>query len=165
MNTTTLTITHNIFLTREQRYGLFHGEDLEVIGVSVPVWIGSGITSEPAIEVFAKYLLKNKDERIFIRQNSGCYEVTIPPIELSPNLPLPDDMWDDLTQEQRDEWWQENEPNPSLINLLDIRDGGCGWLAFRQYSKLEKGTGAMGVLHVIHFVEIKDIVELEQSLS
>jgi len=164
MNMTTLTVSHNLFLTREQRYELFHGTDLEVVGVSVPVWIGNGQTTEPAIEVFAKYKLMNRDEKIFIRQHNGYYEITIPVIE-AVVPPMPDDIWNSLTQQQRDEWWAANDPNPSLINLLDIKDGGCGWLAFRQYSKLSKDTGSVGVLHVIHFVEIKDISDLEQSLS
>jgi hypothetical protein len=160
----TLTISHLVFLSREQRYNLFHGNDLEVIGVSVPVWLNKGESSEPAIEVFAKYKLMNRDDRIFIRQKNGSYEVTVPPIEESPNDPLPDEIWNVLTPEEQDKWHIDNEPNPSLINLLDIKDGGCGWLAFRQYSKLEK-TSPVGALHVIHFVEIKDVTELEQSLS
>lgn len=164
MNMTTLTVSHNIFLTREQRYELFHGKDLEIIGVSVPVWINNGETTEPAIEIFANYKLMNRDEKIFIRQHNGCYEVTIPVMDTIVQ-PMPDDMWNSLTQEQRDQWWANNDPNPSLINLLDIKDGGAGWLAFRQYSKLSKNTGTVGTLHVIHFVEMKDISDLEQSLS
>lgn len=162
MNMTTLTVSHNVFLTREQRYDLFHGTDLEVVGVSVPVWINNGKTTEPAIEVFAKYKLMNRDDRVFIRQHNGYYEVTVPPMN-APVPSIPNDVWNSLSQEQREQWWTNNEPNPSLINLLDIKDGGAGWVAFRQYSKLNKGTA--DTLHIMHFVEIKEISVLEQSFS
>ena len=54
-----LTIHHNIHLTREQRYALHNGEDLNVIGVSIPIWLIKKGTSEPANEIFCRYYLKN----------------------------------------------------------------------------------------------------------
>ena len=162
---TTLTISHCIFLSRDERYRLFHGEDLTVTAVSTPVWIKDGETTEPAIEVFTKYKIMNRDERIFIRQHNGLYEITIPPLAVSPNQPLPDIIWNAMTQEQRNKWWLENESNPSLIKLLDIKDGGCGWLAFRQYSKLNKTNPSIGTLHVIHFVQIEDTKVLLDTLT
>jgi len=57
-----LTISHYIYLTKEQRYQIFNGEILEVVGVSVPVWFMGGNTSEPGKEVFSKYIIsKNLD--------------------------------------------------------------------------------------------------------
>ncbi|NIQ13767.1 MAG: hypothetical protein GTO02_04995, partial [Candidatus Dadabacteria bacterium] len=45
-----LVISHNLFLTKEQRYKWHDGEDLEVVGVSVPVWLDEKKSSEPATE-------------------------------------------------------------------------------------------------------------------
>jgi hypothetical protein len=58
----TLTVSHNIFLTKKQRYELSVVEStLEVIGISFPVWFYKGKTSEPAKEVFCKYILSIND--------------------------------------------------------------------------------------------------------
>ena len=50
----TLTISHYVYLNREQRYDIHDLKPVEVIGVSVPVWFNNGNTSEPAKEVFCK---------------------------------------------------------------------------------------------------------------
>ena len=55
----TLATSHNIYLTHEDRYALVKGQTVESVGVSVPVWFIKGTTSEPAVEVFCKYVLTN----------------------------------------------------------------------------------------------------------
>jgi hypothetical protein len=158
---TTLTISHSIYLTREQRYAWFNGENLEIVGVSVPVWSFKDITSEPAVEIFAKYKLINKQDRIYIQQNDEGYEVTIPQNPLEEYKPLPDDVWNSLSKEEQNIWYMSNEPYPSIFNILDIKDGGSEWLAFRQYSKVKNSKK---LLHLIHYVEIKPIEDLLRSI-
>ena len=51
----TLTVSHYIYLSREQRYELNDGKDIEIVGICVPVWFQKGNTSEPAQEIFCKY--------------------------------------------------------------------------------------------------------------
>ena len=78
----TLTISHYLYLDRDQRYGLHNGNSIEVIGVAVPVWFKKGNTSEPAPEIFCKYkLVNNKTGGNIIRNNQG-YTITMPHIEL-----------------------------------------------------------------------------------
>ena len=55
----TLTIHHNIFLTREERLSLHSGESIETIGYAIPVWTEGEATTEPAKEVFCRYYLLN----------------------------------------------------------------------------------------------------------
>lgn len=157
----TLSIAHNLYLTREQRYDWHQGKELTVIGVSVPVWFHGGVTSEPAAEVFSKYKLYAGDH-IFITHNKEGYEITIPPEPLAvPQFP-PDDIWNKLSKEEQEKWHNENEHQPSVKSLLDVKDGGSAWLAFRQYNKVKKNKK---FLHVIHFVEIKDMEVLIETLA
>lgn len=72
----TLTVSHYIYLTKEQRYDIHNGKEVSVIGTSVPVWFQKGTTSEPAQEVFCEYTLNNKDERKFIEAKNGAYFVS-----------------------------------------------------------------------------------------
>ena len=74
----TLTISHYIYLTREERYALFEGKRLETIGVSVPVWFRKGDTSEPTQEVFCKYTITNKLSFRSIVQNDEGYTLNLP---------------------------------------------------------------------------------------
>lgn len=58
-----LTISHNVFLTREERYALVGGKSIRKIGVSVPIWLKkSGKTDEPAEEIFCWYELHGGEE-------------------------------------------------------------------------------------------------------
>jgi hypothetical protein len=59
-----LTITHYLFLTREQRYALSVPEtEIEVIGCCTPVWIQNGVhLSKIAEEIFAKYRIRHCPE-------------------------------------------------------------------------------------------------------
>lgn len=159
---TTLAISHNIFLTRQERYDWYNGKDLEVIGVSSPIWFANNISSEPAMEVFAKYKLFNKQEKIFIHHNKTGYEIIAPKTPLITKEKISDEIWQSLTLEEQYIWRASVEPQPSITNLLDIKDGGSQWLAFRQYGKINKNNK---LLNLVHFVEIKSIEELTITLN
>lgn len=73
-----LTICHNIFLTKDERYELAEGGRVKVMGVSVPVWLlTSGKTTEPAEEVFCWYHIENSDKLKIATRKKG-YKMSLP---------------------------------------------------------------------------------------
>lgn len=55
-----LTIAHNIYLSREERYKLNEpNAEVSVVGITIPVWVRNTFTSEPAEEVISNYVIKN----------------------------------------------------------------------------------------------------------
>jgi len=151
----TLSITHNIFLTKEERYRLHQREPVETMGVSLPVWFYRGNTSEPAQEVFCKYFLTNKPENSPIVNMRVGYQINMPQKqELPPELQhLPPHITQSLGY---------NQEIMTTQNLLDVQDGGGEWLYFRQYNKVRKNRR---VFNVVHFVEIKPIEKLMETLT
>lgn len=81
-----LTMTHYLFLTRDQRYVLNVPEsELEVIGTCTPVWIHNGKHMvEHTEEVFCKYTIKHcpEEEKQTINITEDGFL-----IRLSPNMP------------------------------------------------------------------------------
>ena len=138
----TLATSHNIFLSRQQRYDLFNGKEMEVIGVSVPIWHYQGKTSEPGNEVFCKYKLIPCEYKIFVKHNSSGYDIHLPRKSYNP---------------------EENKTNPlTLKNILDYKDGGIEWIAFRQFGQAHRNKKPVVI---VNFVEIKNIEELEKTIS
>lgn len=161
MSNIILTISHNIFLTRDERYSLHEGEDLEVLGVSVPVWVYDGGTTEPASEIFCKYKLLNRERKVSIKTNPTCYEISIPKTSKVSPTGMPQSLWNNLSLEEK-QMWKYTESNLNLGTLLDITDGGSEFLVFKQYNKSRKRGLS---INLIHFVEIKDISELVENIS
>lgn len=157
---TTLTVHHNIYLTREERYKVAAGETVVVTGVCVPVWFQRDFTTEPAVEVFAKYHVV-PGQPLAVKQGPGGFAICLPPPP-PPPARVPDHVWNSLSKVDKDLWYERNEPGPSMSNLLDVRDGGCAFLAFRQMNNMERNKK---LLRLVHFVEIKDMKLLEASLS
>lgn len=147
----TLTISHYIYINREQRYALHAGESLEVVGISVPVWFHKGTTSEPAKEIFCKYKITNEAENR-----------AIIPTEEGFNINLPQKM-----DQDKDDTSEETKKAVALRlgtseNLLDYKDGGKEWLEFRQYNKVRQGENEF---NVVHFVEIKPDEILSDTIN
>ena len=156
----TLTISHYLYLDRDQRYGLHKGESVEVVGIAVPVWFKKGSTSEPAPELFCKYkLVNNKTGANIVRSTQG-YTITMPHIELigdekKKEDPEFDKMYDDVLKAYQKKVGTSDR-------LLDVEDGGVESVEFRFYHKVEIDKK---LHHVIHFVEIKPIDILVDTLS
>lgn len=159
---TTLAISHYLHLTKAERYAWQEGQAIDVVGVSVPVWFYKGISSEPAVEVFCRYRLLTSPDGILIKHAKDGYEVTIPQKPAREFVPLPDELWKILSPEEQEQWYKKNEEETSLKMLLDIKDGGGKFLAFRQYGKIRKNKK---ILNVVHFMEIKDIEDLMKTLA
>ncbi|MEI8270267.1 MAG: hypothetical protein WCG45_02770 [bacterium] len=131
----TLTIEHSVYLAKEQRYSLNNGEKITVEGFSVPVVFSRGNTSEPAKEVFCKYTLSNDGEEKEIKRIEEGYEINLQ---------------------------QKAENLPGSEILLDEEDGGKGKFIFSQLQKVSyKGNS----FNIIHFVELKKIETLLESLT
>lgn len=159
----TLAISHNIFLTRQQRYDLYNKQVIETIGVSVPVWFANGTTSEPANEVFCKYKLINNTEQTGIEFVKRGYDICLPQIETNYKLIEPTtDEWLKMTDIEKEKWFQETQKPLNCKNLLDLCDGGSEYLYYRTHQK--KIIKNMET-HVVHFIEIKTIESLLNSLS
>ena len=152
-----LTVYHSIHLTREQIYSLESGKDVVTVGVSVPTWFIKKITSEPANEVFCKYYLQNPKKEIPIKILEDGYQVTLPYREAKQYDPLAKSTHNDL-----DDMYFKSIKEISCKNLLDPPDGGCGFLNYRELNKV-KVRGKE--LNIMHYVVIKRIEELIQSMD
>lgn len=161
----TLAISHNIFLTKEQRYALHNRQDTEAVGISVPVWFIKGNTSEPAEEVFVKYLIKNcQEDQAYIKNIKSGYVVNVPqlPASYKPPERIPDDEWREMGVIRQELWYADNKAPASSNGLLDIKDGGGGYLSFKATSKTTKNNTAISV---VHFIEINSCEDLTETLD
>jgi len=160
----TLAISHHIFLTKEQRQSLVKGEELEAVGVSVPVWFEKGSTSEPAVEVFCQYKLTNQRDHFPIKRESRGYTINMPqlPADYKPPKKIPDEKWNLLPEEVKQQYHEKTKKPPTAENLLDEAEGGSGYLRFREYNKIKEGDK---VNNIVHYVEIMTVEELMESLS
>jgi hypothetical protein len=155
----TLVISHNIALTKEERYKLHLGETIDVIGVSVPVWFEKGNTSEPANEVFTIYRLTNKPESHVVKTNVSGYEINMPQQPEKDLEKVPPNIVESLGIQKE---------LPTSKNLLDIKDGGSEFIQFRQYAQsnlIIDGKKTKKPLNIVHCIEIRAIESLSRSLA
>jgi len=123
----TLTISHNIFLTKEERYKLTSKENIETIGISTPVWFSRGNTSEPAKEVFCKYTITNDETDAPISPTENGYRINLPKVI------------DDQSAEKK---------------LLDVSDGGAECLFYREFNKIYKPIH-YDIIHYVQIMPIE----------
>jgi hypothetical protein len=145
-----LCVSHNIFLTKEQRYSLYEGNNIEVVGVSVPVWFyNKNETNEPAIEVFCKYFLKceNKSFQKNIEISEEGYEIKL----------YKNNIFNGVSNKIKKYFKIKENNMPTAKSLLDIKDGGSEWLDFKVYDSTE-------YINIIHSIEIQKIENLFKSL-
>lgn len=157
----TLVISHNIALSKEQRYKLHNRETIDTVGVSVPVWFEKGNTSEPAQEVFVAYKLTNSTEDFAIKMTKDGYEINIP----QPNPELESQL-QSVNANVLEALGVQKEI-PTSKNLLDVGDGGSAYIQFRQFAKsglVIDGKKTKKTLSIVHSVEIRTNEELKQTL-
>jgi hypothetical protein len=143
----TLTISHHVYLSREDRYKLHNREDIEAIGVSVPVLFDKGNTSEPAREVFCRYKLTNNLPNRAITTFDAGYCINLPQLN---------------STEDQDDYSVFAAKYGSSERLLDIKDGGVEYSEFKQYHNAYIDGVAMTILH---YVEIKDLEYLIETIT
>lgn len=161
MSRLSLSISHHIFLTKEERYSLHQGVAIETIGASVPVWFYGRTTSEPAEEIFCQYIITNIKKRPCVISDVSGYTINIPSIPEDWVEPqLSNEKWRTMTPQQRNKWYEENKTPASSLNLLDPPEGGAQLMFTAQHIRHFQEHKAL----VTHTILIKDISELLESL-
>jgi hypothetical protein len=159
----TLSVSHSLFLTEKQRYDLHQGKTIKVIGVSMPVWFFKGSTSEPAEEVFCKYTLNNKKGNAYVQATkNNTYIINLPqvPDDYKEGI-LSNEQWRKMTGGEKSLWYKSNPIPLSSKKLLNTKDGGCQSLSFQIQHEINVDNTKS---NIIHFVLIKKIEELNESL-
>ena len=158
----TLIVSHNITLSRDERYRLHAGEAVATVGVSVPVWFDRGNTSEPAQEIFVKYKLTNQLDDFPVKTVRDGYEINMPQYDAE----LEDQLKNVDPETLRALGIQKELPTAK--NLLDVRDGGAQFLQFRQFTKttlVADGVNTKTPPSITHSVEPRTVEELKETLS
>lgn len=122
-----MTVTHYLFLSKEQRYALIVPEsEVEVIGIYTPVWINNGVhDSKFPEEIFAKYRIRHcpKYEEQTINIMEGGFF-----IRLSPNMPA---------------------------LLLDYQDGGTESIGITHSNFFNHKTKTVPIVHLLRIEDLK----------
>lgn len=160
----TLTIHHNIFLTREERIALHSGESLEVIGYAIPVWTEGDATTEPAKEVFCRYYLLNLKQDEMIKILDDGFEINIPNKISKPVKNISNEVWRKMNAQEKLIYSNLVGDSVTSLNLLDIADGGAGSIMYREHNKFEQEEDGE-MYSIIHFVTISAIDSLLCSID
>jgi hypothetical protein len=121
-----LTIAHNLFLTKEERYMMKNPlSEVETVGICLPVWVNGPVTSEPAEEVFCKYKLRNF---------------------ASPGI--------DAVHMNQDGFVLSLGGKSLWESILDVKDGGSGSIYLSHQSKLVNNEIEMLVIHYINIQDM-----------
>lgn len=127
-----LTIAHNIYLTREERYKLNEPDvELEVVGITLPVWIRSSFTSEPAEEVISKYKLRN-----FLKDTTDTVVL------------LDDGFIVSIDNKE------------TLRYLYDRKDGGNCSIYMTYQNRVQHKTQEVSVIHYINIQDVSVLGEI-----
>ena len=173
MKQITLSIVHNIYLNKEERYLLHRGKKITVVGSSLPVWFYKGDTSEPAEEVFCKYILTNKKGKKDVSPieiTKQGYKINLPQLPEGYKDPevLTDVQWRKMTNKQKSDWYDANAKPITSEKLLDYPDGGVKSLTFKvlEIKKIVSDDKKIKdyEINVFHIVLIKDYDDFKQSL-
>jgi|GEM_PF-3933210 len=159
-----LAISHQIFLTKEERYALVGGETINTVAYNVPVWFFQGATSEPATEVFCRYTICNKPTGADVKFATEGYKITIPhlPSDYQPLPQISNDEWRKLSMDDREKLHAQYSPPPHGKNLLDLKDGGSAYLRFQLQKKMKKDKK---FIDIVHYVTVQDMNALLCSLE
>lgn len=158
-----LIIHHNVCLSRHQRYALHAGEDIKIVGVSVPVWQHDKLTSEPAKEVFCNYYLKNPKTEVPAKILEDGYEISIPYRE-GIGLNITNEEWFELLKHnpnKLDAMYQQTIQEISSKNLLDLKDGGCGFLNYRESNKIKREKDYLSIVHYVCLSSLEELALFE----
>lgn len=162
---TTLSIIHNIFLTRKERYAIHEGKKVTTVGVSLPVWFRKGSTSEPAEEVFCEYTIINEAEVKPIQAKKNGYIINVPqlPGDYEPRS-LTNKKWRKMSLKERADWYNKNPVPVSSKSLLDLIDLGSKHLSFKITQDADASESEVD-FNILHFIVIQDQEVLKKSLT
>jgi len=164
-NKIALSVSHHIYLTESERYGLHHGATIQTVGVSIPVWFYKGTTSEPAVELFCDYTIVNRSadlSAVKTTEKNGYY-INIPqiPKDYKPPKKISDEEWRNLPPHKIKTYYQENKRPLCSTRLLNPIDGGGAYLAWRMNDIIKKDKKTV---YIQNFIQIRDVSELKDSL-
>lgn len=155
-----LEISHNIHLTKNQRYSINNGETVTTIGVALPVWLNNGAKMNIPEEVFCIYDLSSEDFNT-IEENHLGYRLKLPDDNECFNID--ENLWKLLNiQEQKKISLEKKMIPKNPQSLLDECDGGVKSLNYLINEK--RLTNNNRLIRVNHIIEISDIDELIKSL-
>jgi hypothetical protein len=152
-----LTIHHNIRLTRDERYSIHNNVKIIVVGTSIPVWCIGDKTSEPAKEIFCKYYIDNKKQEIPIQIISDGYMINLPNRPAKIPKIIDDERWRQLSVFEKEFYYSRWESEISSQNLLDIKDGGCQSLIYKEQNKIKKDENFINIMHYINIGMIENL--------
>lgn len=155
-----LSILHSIFLTPKEVENLISGEEVDAIGVSVPVWYYQGNTSEPAEEVFCKYKLKvsDKKESVSTLKNGHGYSINFPKLSSDyKEQVLSKEQITTMSKEELAKWHKDNPKTSNVNDLVSEKEK----TSFKQFVK-RKQKGKM--TNLIHCVELMSANKLLESM-
>lgn len=151
-----LSIQHNIYLTREQRYGLHNQLDISITGISIPVWqFENNKTSEPAKEVFCIYNISNPKIDKPIKILKDGFNIYLPNQIPTKNREISNEDWLKMSQEQREIYYTAMPREMSSSSLLDIQDGGSETLIYKETNKVNYNEEIMQIVHYVNMWDIK----------
>ncbi len=157
-----LSISHHLFLSQKERYFLHNEKPIETIGNNIPVWFYKEKTSEPAEEIFCRYVLTNKNNKKFVLSDIEGYTINLPKIPNDWKKPnLSNEEWRKMSQIKKNKWYENYKRPESSFDLLDPPDGGRQLIFSFRYIKKIKGYQTL----ITHFVIIKDKLELLNSFT
>jgi hypothetical protein len=159
----TLSIQHNIYLDRKDRYSLHNQIDVNTVGISLPIWHRENSSSEPGKEVICNYYLKNPKEELPIQILKDGYLVYLPHKTPERNFTeISDETWRKMPQEQRELYYTSKAQQTSSASLLDVKDGGSETLMYRESNKSKSKDRFM---KIVHYMNIYDIKYFEGSIK
>jgi hypothetical protein len=135
MHPTFLTIAHNLFPSRDERYG-FSQDNVEIsmVGICLPVWVSGMATSEPAEEVYCRYRLRN-----YLTPGEESVKMTSDGFAIS----LGDkSLWD---------------------SIKDVKDGGSGSIYLTHQGKLVSNVEIL-VIHYINIQDISVLTREKNAI-
>lgn len=152
-----LTIHHNIRLTKDERYFIYNNEKIIVVGVSVPVWCIDGKTSEPAKEIFCKYYISNLKQETPIQIMEDGYMINLPNRPAKQPLVVNDEQWRKMNLAEKDIYYSKWRSDISSQNLLDVKDGGCRCLIYKEQNRVKKDNNSINIMHYVNIGAIEDL--------
>lgn len=136
------------------------GKSVEIVGISVPVWLTEDITSEPAVEVFCRYHLFAPEGVAEVATMPEGYQINLPN-EKRPQCQVSLEQWRGMSFMEQEEWYNKHRFPPQVRALRNISDGGGAYLRFefRDETVFQEKE-----VELVHYVTLNTIDYLMGSL-
>lgn len=121
-----LTIAHNLFPSRDERYSFADGDmEVSMVGICLPVWVSGAVTSEPAEEIYCRYRLRNylTPGEQSVHVNSDGFSISL----------ADKSLWD---------------------SIKDVKDGGTGSIYLTHQGNITNNGIEILVVHYINIQDI-----------